>query len=206
MPEGLVQVTEGSGKKLHTWQRTIGANNVEDEAVFPAEYPMPTYSVLVNAASIATGNDHIITLNAGASTYVRIRRIRLTQVANATTASQSRISLYRTTTAAPTGGTALTPNPFDSADSAASAAARSLPAAKGTEAAILLDANITWRQAILATGAQADNVWQWEQHPGSKPIIIPTGTTNGVALKTASAVAGATVNVYIEFVETAFGG
>jgi hypothetical protein len=65
MSESIVQVTEGTGKKLHTNQRTIGANNVEDEYVIPGEYPLATYFVQANAVSIATAAAHVIQIMAG---------------------------------------------------------------------------------------------------------------------------------------------
>lgn len=204
MAESIVQVTEGAGKKLHTNSFTVGANTVEDEFVIPGEYPYASYVSIHPAVSIATATDHIACLNAGASLKVRIRRIRVEQSGNATAAAVSSLQLLRTTTAAPTGGTAVTPASFDTTDAAAGAAGRSLPAVKATESTLLQQFTMAWRQAIAATGTQVDDAWEWTQQPGQKPLIIPAGTTNGIALKNVSAIAGATVNVHIEFVETSY--
>jgi hypothetical protein len=204
MAESSVQVTEGVGKKLHTWNRTVtGPGSVEDEFTLPGEYPLPSFFALAPAVSIATANDHILCLNAAASVLLKIRRIRIEQSGNATTAGVGSMQLLRTTTAAPTGGTAVTPAPFDTADTA-SAAARTLPTVKATESTLLMQIAMVWRQAISATGAQVDDAWEWTQLPGQKPIIVPAGTTSGLVLKNLAATAAATVNVIFEFVEMAF--
>jgi len=203
MAESIVQVTEGSGKKLHTNSYTVGANTVEDEAVFLGPYPYPTYTAVASGISGATANDHMITLNAGASLKVRIHRIAILHSQIATAAAVRSFQVLRTTTAAPTGGGAITPAPFDTADTAG-AAARSLPTAKGTEAAVLLNPIITASQAILATATQGMDRYEWRASLGAKPIIIPVGTTNGIAIKNLTATANALYTLEIEFTETAF--
>src|SRR5690348_13016293 len=133
MAETFVNVTEGSGKKLHAWDRTVGANTVLDEFMLSGEYPLASYFVYADAVSIAAANDHLLCINAGASLNVRVRRLYIEQAANATAAGFFNAKLLRTTTAAPTGGTAVTPAPFYTGDAAAGAAGRTLPTAKGTE-------------------------------------------------------------------------
>lgn len=205
MAESLVQVApDSTGKKLHAWDNVIGGATVLDEFTVPGEYPYATYVVVYGSVSIATANDHILTINAGASLKVRIRRIRIDQGGNATTAAASRLQLVRTTTTAPTGGTAGTVNPLDTADAAAGATSRSIPAVKGTETAVLYEPTMVWRQAVSATGAQFDDQFEWTQSPAGKPIVIPAGTTNGIAVKNLTAIAAATVSIYAEFVETNF--
>src|SRR5436190_5578026 len=143
MAESIVQVASGgTGPKLHTIQYTVGANNVEDEVVVPGPYPYATY--LANGAGIsgATANDHLLCLNAGASLKVRVHRIRIEQRASAAAVAVGLFQLLRTTTGAPTGGTAITPAPLDTADAASGAAARALPAVKGTEATQLMEITV----------------------------------------------------------------
>jgi hypothetical protein len=203
MAESIVQVSEGVGKKLHTWQRTVGANNVDDEFVIPGEYPLPGYC-FGGTASVATSADHLFQLMAGASLKVRLRYFRIEQSANATAASIIALTLFRLTTAG-TGGTALTPRPFDTADAAAGATAMTLPTAKGTEGVDLGPRTVlALRQTVATAGAQVDDVWEWYQKPGMPPIIIPAGTANGLAVKIGTGVAGASCAFYAEFVETAF--
>ena len=66
MGESYVNVTEGSGKKLHSWQRTIGANNVEGQVVLAG---VPHFASYVSAvqSSTATANSHLVQIMAGAS-------------------------------------------------------------------------------------------------------------------------------------------
>jgi hypothetical protein len=202
--ENIVQVTEGSGKKLHTWDTTIGANLVQDEFTIPGQNPYATYIANIQGASGATANDHLLCVNAGASLKVRVLRVRIDQRSGATAASIAGFQLVRTTTGAPTGGTAVTPAPFDTADAASGAAGRSLPTVKGTETTVLMDWQMVARQVPSTSSAQADDFFEWTPTTWGKPIIIPTGTTNGLVVKNGSAVAGVTWNVQIEFIETAF--
>lgn len=202
MAEGIVEVTAGSGTKLHSWSRTVGANTVHDEFTLPGEFPYPSYSVLAAAISVATLNDHVLAIQAGASLNVRIRRIRIEQSGNATSATAGSLQVLRLTTAG-SGGGAVTPAPYDTTDTAG-ATARTLNSTKGTESTVLMQVAMVYRQAVSATTAQSDDFWEWTQHPGMKPIIIPAGTANGIAIKTITAVAGATINVIVEFIETSF--
>ena len=202
MAEGYINLTEGSGKKSHTFQRTIGANTVEDSIVIPGEHYLAAYSV-VGAVSVATTNDHFIQLMAGGSLNVRIRRMFVEQEANATTAAAKAFEVLRLTSAG-TGGSAVTPAKYDPADGAAGATAMTLPSSKGSESSVLHRFVLPLRQAILATGAQVDDIWEWEQHPGMKPIIIAAGTSNGIAIKILSGAAGATMVATIEFTEANF--
>ena len=204
MAEAFVNVTEGSGKKLHAFDRVIAANTVLDEGVFLGEFPYPTYNLSSGATSIATAAAHVLQLMAGASLNVRIRRVRVNQVVNATTAAVFSFALFRLTTAG-TGGGAQTPAKFDNAAAAAGATGMTLPTAKGTEGVAVFEGILPLRQTVATAGAQDDATFEWIELPQSQPIIIPAGTANGVALKVTSAGhAGATAVVQIEFVETAF--
>ena len=198
--ESFVNVTEGSGKKLHTNQRTIGANAVADEYVLPGEFPLPGYFAVANAVAATTANDHLLQVMAGASLKVRIRRISVSQNQLATARGIDSIELWRLTTAG-TGGTAVTNRPFDTADAAAGATAMTLPTAKGTESILLARRRLLLTQSVdVAQGGE----WTWEQHPGTPAIVIPAGATNGLAIKHTTANAGAGYNVVVEFVETSF--
>jgi hypothetical protein len=203
MTETFVNVTEGSGKKLHHDLKTIGANDVLDEYVLPGEYALASYFVSPLAAvSVATANDHALQIMAGSSLKVRIRRIRWEQNGNATTGAIGNVELFRLTSAG-TGGTAVTPRPFDTSDAAAGCTAMTLPTAKGTEGVLLARIAFAYRQTVATSGAQTNPVWEWTQLPGTKPLIIPAGTTNGIALKV-SGNTGATVIINVELVETSF--
>lgn len=207
MSESFIQLApDSSGKKAHTNQRTIGANDVQDEYVIPGEYPYASYIATSGgtAVSVATVNDHLMALMAGSSLNVRVRRIRVVQHANATTASVGAIQVLRLTTAG-SGGTSVTPARLDTGDAASGATAMTLPSSKGTESTILLQESVNWRQTAPAGGGP-NTLFEWVQQPGSKPILILAGTSNGIAVKSMNATAAATVNVWIEFVETNFAG
>lgn len=202
--ESLVQVTEGSGKKLHTWQRTIGANSVEDEYVLIGEQGLAAYGVATGSSvSIATANDHIFQLMAGASLNVFVRRIRVFQTVVATTAALIQFHLLRLSTAG-TGGTAITPSPFDSADAASGATFMTLPTVKGTEGVRLGMAAAEVTQTVPTGGSgQAALLaeWDFDKLLRTKAVRIPSGAANGICLKNINATAGASVQVEVILTE-----
>jgi hypothetical protein len=197
--ESIVQVTEGSGKKLHTNSYTVGANTVEDEFVVPGEYPYAAYTAVATGVSSATAASHMMQIMAGSSLKVRIRRIRINQLAAAGAVNTIDFNLIRLSTAG-TGGTAVTPSKLDTADAASGATAMTLPTVKGTETTGVWDEGMWVGTAAIPP---ANGRLEWVQHTYSKPIVIPAGTTNGLAIKN-SALASATFTIVIEFVETAF--
>ena len=204
MAEGTLQVNEGTGKKLHTFQRTIGANTVEDEVMLLGENYLASYVTGPQANSTATANSHLIQIMAGASLKLRIRRIEMYQVAAATTAVLMDTQLWRLTTAG-TGGTSQTPNALDPSDGAAGATVMNLPTAKGTEGTLLLR-QFPYMMQTVAASAQLNQpilVWDFDQLR-SKPLIIAAGTSNGIAVKNVTAVAAASVTFGIWFDEANF--
>lgn len=202
MPVSSVQVTEGSGKHLHTWQRSVNSVNREEQYVQAGESGLPTYNAVAIAVSTATADSHLLQLMAPASAYVRIHRISIEQGGNATSATPMYVYVTRLTSAG-SGGTAITPRAFDTSDTAG-AAAQALPSSKGTEGQTVMATTLLMRQTVATSGAQMDDAWVWQQTPGKKPLIIPAGTSNGIAIKNTTGVAGGTAIVSIEFTETAW--
>lgn len=203
MAEAFVNVTEGSGKKLHGWDRTVGANTVIDEYTLIGEQGLATYQVSCTATSVATANSHVLTVNAGASLNVLIRRIMVFQVGLATTAAFCEWDLLRTTTAAPTGGTAFTPIQFDAtSDGASGATAMTLPTVKATEGNPLGRYSSYFIQTAGASTTPGMMLLDinFDQLRIKSPRV-PAGTTNGIALKNLTAIAAATVRVNIWFTE-----
>jgi hypothetical protein len=205
MPSGIVQVTEGSGKKLDTWQRTKGANTVEEQSIVIGEHPLAQYTVsTLTAVSLATANDHLVQIMAGSSNRLRIRRIEVSQMALATTAGINQFALYRLTTAG-TGGTSITPQLVDPADSAAGATAMTLPSAKGTEGALLWTGSVVCTQTVSATPAMNERLLVLDFDGNRlKPIHVASGTSNGIALKNITARAAATALITVWFDETSW--
>lgn len=205
MPEGIVQVTEGTGKKLHTFQRVIGANTVEDEVVLYGEQYTATYIAgMTPPASTATLASHLFQLMAGATLKVRVRRIEMHISTPATAAALADIQLLRLSTAG-TGGTAANPVAFDSTDATAGATGMVLPTVKGTEGTLLIRAYPYMIQTIAASAGPTNPVLVWDfDRPRSKPLIIAAGAANGIAVKNAVAIAGATVLTLVWLDETNF--
>lgn len=202
MAEGFVNVTEGSGKKLHANDRTIGANTVLDEFTLPGEYPLASYTVATDGSvAVVTAASHLLQIMAGASLNVRVRKLRVTQGSQPAAITVMEFQVLRLTTAG-TGGTAKTPRPLDTADAAAGATAMTLPTAKGTEGSIL------WAQAptLMTAAIPGANVplIDWLQSPNAKPILIAAGTANGIAVKNVTGVATATIYIDAEITETSF--
>lgn len=203
MTRSSISLTEGGGaKKTATEERTVGGIVVQSQYVIQDEPNLPTYNVLAASTSTATADSHLLQIMAPSNAYVRIHRISIEQSANATTATVMSVSIWRVSSAG-TGGSAVTPRPFDTADTAG-ATAMTLPSAKGTESVELMRTALLMRQAIATAQSQVDDYWSWQQTPGKKPIIIPSGVANGIVVKTNTAVATGSVHVNIEFTETAW--
>lgn len=117
MPESFVQLpADGVGKKLRTWQKTIGANTVEEQAVFLSA--KETWSAVADNVVPAANKYHIAIFNALASG--RIIRVRKLFAINTTTAAVTgalmRCEGRRTTVQA--AGTAITPVAHDTNNAA----------------------------------------------------------------------------------------
>jgi hypothetical protein len=205
MAESQIQVTEGVGKKIHTFARTVGANTVEDEVVIVGQPFLATYTAIATIISAATAASHLMQLMAGASLNVYVTRVRLTQVAAATTGAFARAHIIRLSTAG-TGGTAATPSPLDSSDAASGATGMTLPTVKGTESSTLYPGSFRAIQTIGASGGGQDAVlldWDFDRLR-QKPIRIPAGAANGICLKQVDAVAAMTVDVMVQFYEASY--
>lgn len=106
---------DGPGKKIRTRTRPQGVDTVHEQAYFSAA--MPTYYVWVTPMAMA-GNKHFLTLlNTSATQLVKVRKLF---VINAALAAVTGVGLQFDVKrcSALTGGTAITPNPVDTADGA----------------------------------------------------------------------------------------
>lgn len=209
MAESLVQVTEGSGKKLHTWNRTIGANSVEDEYVLLGENALASYVIsssfgIPGGVSTATANSHLLQIMAGASLKVRVRRIEVHQAVAATTAALMHTQILRLTTAG-TGGTVIGFAGLDPTDAASGATVMTLPTVKGTEGTGIVSTHAYMMQTIAASAQLGQPIAVWDfDRPRSKPLILAAGTTNGIAVKNVTAIAGGAVTVVAWVDESSF--
>lgn len=203
MPESTINVTEGSGKKIHTISRTIGANTVEDEVVIIGEpFLVSGEANNASAVSLATANSHPMQLMAGSSTNLYVRRIRMWQLGLATTAAIFEMAVFRLTSAG-TGGTNITPDPHDTTDTI-TATAMTLPTAKGTEAARRIWHGTCQAIQTVGTGGAGFNPLMLDidfDKLKGKSLRVAAGAANGIALKNITAVAAMTAFVLVEFTE-----
>jgi hypothetical protein len=104
----------------------------------------------------------------------------------------------RRLTTAGTGGGVPTFVTHDQNDSGG-ATAMTLPTAKGSEGAVLWRAGAYFTQTPGAAGTNFPPVLDWSTSRSAlmKPIRIPNGTANGIAIRNETAIAGATVNGYV---------
>jgi len=196
-----IQITQGSGTRLATSSYTEGAVTVHDEKMLLGENYLASYISTTTVIALTTANAHLLQVMAGASLNVRIWRICIYLASPTTSTSMHQIQLWRLTTAG-TGGTAFTPAKLDTGDAASGATTMILPTAKGTESTQL----DTWSATVVATVAAGFSglLFEYVQHPGMKPIIIPAGTANGIAIKGISTQATGSVFITTEFIETSF--
>lgn len=201
MAESIVQVTEGAGKKLHTRAILVGANTVEDEVVLLGTPSLPTY-VTEDAAALNTTtiNKHLFQLMAGASLNLYIWRVTLWVGTLAAAATVAPWSLVRLTTAG-TGGTVGSPGyPHDSTDAAVGATYMTMPTALGTEGLNLWTDRTVVPAAVPAAGSMKVFEVDYERLR-SKPLRIPAGAANGIALKNGVALATATYVARVVYTE-----
>jgi hypothetical protein len=199
MAESTVQQQEGVGKKVHTWNRTIGANGIEDQFVLAGLQSYATYTASTAVISFAVAADHLCAWMAGSTNNVYLRYLAVYARVAAGTATNGEAILVRLTSAG-TGGTAITPAPMDTTDAAAGATAMSLPTAKGTETTMLWRGTIPLPATMAALAAPILEL-DWRNFDITKSPRIAAGTSNGIALKHVTGVATATGVVYAELVE-----
>jgi hypothetical protein len=191
MSAGVVQINEGTGKGLSYVSFTDEASNTAYmERVTQAEPVSASYTVSISSGiSMATANAHLLQIMAGASKRFAIRRIKLWQVATATAAAIKQIQIVLLTTAG-TGGGVITPRALDRADAVFSGSAMTLPTGKGTESDILDEFESASWSAIPTTGILTPLVDEEWDDAHSKSIVIPGGTSNGIAIKLITADGG----------------
>lgn len=204
MAASNVSITQGAGTRLATNSYTEGGVTVHDEKSINGEQYLATYIVNAAAVPTTTASSHLIQLMAGASLKVRIRRIELWQYAMATTVALMDTRIYRLTTAG-TGGTGFAASPLEASDGASGAQPMQLPTAKGTEGTLLIGGRPYMMQTLGASAQLSQPIAVWDfDRPRSKPIVIPAGTANGIAIKNIDAVPGGSVIVNIWFDESSF--
>ena len=188
-------------KYLHTNQRTISSTAREDQYVLPGESAYPTYNANAAGVSVATNSDHVMQVMGDGSNYCRLRRIFIIPNALPAAAAGINFYLYRLSTAG-TGGTSVTPAPYDTADTYGGGA-MTLPSSKGTEGTLVSIIGSLWLPSAVAASSETPHI-TWTPPPDAKPIIFGTATSNGIAVKVINGVASVAVNINIEFIVTSY--
>ena len=106
------------------------------------------------------------------------------------------MGVFRLTTAGTGGGTSAPPA-LDTTDAACGATAMTLPTGKGTEGALLWAGGVPIFNPVTSPGV----LMGVQSPPLLKPIRIPAGTANGIAVKNITAVAGGSAALNIYFFE-----
>lgn len=117
MPESYVQLpADGAGKKLRTRQRTIGANVVEEQAVYRPG--IDTFYAYADAVAFAANKHHIGIFNGALSgRVVQVRKLFAVNLqTGAVSGAVARFNIQRIS--AMTLGTAVVPQPADTANAA----------------------------------------------------------------------------------------
>lgn len=198
--DSYISFDEGSARKWSFVQRSIASNTVEEMKAVISEPYLPVYSAITTSAvSTGTANSHLMAISGSTLNRLYIRRVLVTQLANAGASTKAVLQLVRLTTSG-SGGTAITPRTYDNADGATTASAQTLPSSKGTEGTILW----TGTGNLMAAAASAANDfvidWVWDA-PHRRSPTVAAGTSNGIALKLITSVASATVHIAIEWAE-----
>lgn len=117
MPEDFFQLpADGTGKKVRTRTRTIGANTVHEQGLFLAA--LETWVAYVDSVAFAQNKQHISIFNAsGTGKVVKVRKLFAVDLqTGAVTGVVSRFDVKRITAAF--AGTTATANPMDTNNAA----------------------------------------------------------------------------------------
>lgn len=158
-----------------------------------AELGAPTGVTIVANSRKALFQVHHL---ASATTTKRIRRITVGALAGA--AVQYGYEIYRVT-AAPTGGTAVTPTPAESTDPASTLVCNYLPTSSGAISGVPFGGMVV---AGTTTGHPERMPYDWKQTGETKPLVIRAGILEGFCLFVrGTGTVGPDPQIYIEYTE-----
>lgn len=147
-----------------------------------------TYTVNIDGAAPASGNYVLAAIEAGAGVGFRLRRLIVSVPGSQTAAARQRFEIVRTT-AASSGGSLQTPAPRDAADAAFSGIAR-ITNPTITAGAALFTFSLVKPTAVTTAPGYTPFVVSFDEH-NTKPIVVPAGVANGIALREINGAAGA---------------
>lgn len=195
MTESQIALTEGSGKNLHTWQRTIGGTAREDDFYIEGAPTFTTYTAIAPACSVGSASGHLLQVMGDGTHYVRLERLEFRQVGTAGVDSLATYQLRLVTTAG-SGGTAINARPHDESDTDPYAGdVRYVPTTKGTEGSLL------WQTRMPLADALPDyRPVVWDRPAGNvKQYIAGPGTADGFVLVNSTGIGTATVDIIATF-------
>lgn len=198
MSESQIALTEGSGKNLRTWQRTIGGTAREEQFMLSGEPTTATYTIVASALSVGSAGGHLLQVMGDGTNYIRIERMEFRQNGFAGADSMALVQLKRLTTAG-SGGTAVNARAHDEGDTDPYAGdVRHSPTTKGSEGATL------WRTRFRLADAipDYDPVVYTRPLGNVKPYIGGPGTADGFVLVNETAIGTATMDVVLTFTVT----
>jgi hypothetical protein len=203
MATSYVSFNEGSARKVRTFQRTDGANTVEEWLYSLSEPVLDAYTLVATGIAGVTADSHLLQIMAGASLRVGIRRITIFQEAAANTTRQVKFEMRRLTSAG-TGGGAITPRALDPASAAAGATGMTLPTGKGTESATgLMDRYIS-SVSTTVTGLLVPVLDADYGNEREKALWIAAGASNGICIKNITADSAVTYSIAVRIVEASW--
>ena len=135
MAEDFTQVSPNStGNKMRTRRKVVGANTVHEQYV--AQSADKTYYIWVPAQALAQNKLHLACLNTSATQILKLRKLFIINAAlAAVTGVGVQFDIKRISTI--TAGTAVTPNPVDTADGALAGATVVFAPSAATEGVLL---------------------------------------------------------------------
>lgn len=188
--ESFVQITQGDDAKLHTIERPLGVNSVHDSVMLAGEPYRATYTVVASAVSTALNAGRLLSIFAGPDLPVRLWFVSVSQQGLATAAGRADIFIQRIIVLG-TPGTAASITKHDSSDPDPGFTAESLHQGSSMSG-IFAREGLTLAAAhpIIAPNAEFDF-----RGAHTKPIIIPPGVSNGLAIVIAAGIAGGSVHI-----------
>jgi len=164
MADSYTQVPPNStGNKMRTRIRTIGANDVHEQAVFNGA--LPTYYALADAVAFAASKHMISIHNAtGSGKMIVLKKMFLINLALTTVTGVALRQDVKRFSAVHTGGTAITPQPCDTTNPALPAGVTVKTGATLTDVTLLFPIVFTndetgATQAFPTTALQAGINW-----------------------------------------------
>lgn len=156
MAESYIQLpTDSTGKKLRTFERTIGGNLVHEQYTQIAEEA--AWLITTPAIAAASGRIYLAFMNTLAAQKIALRGLWIIRTNTAVVGAAMQFDLKRIS--AVVGGTAVTPNLMDSTDAALTGFTCVHTATSATEGAVLFPFYGSSEESVTAQVALSNNMF-----------------------------------------------